>query len=130
MEAIGYVLIYFLKGELPWQGLKGNSKKVKYDAISEKKLETSISELCQGLPREFNMYMEYCKNLQFEETPDYEYLRNLFHQLFQQCAYINDNLYDWILVKEHRDRRKSANSNQSLRINGQSDPVSQKVILY
>ena len=127
LEAIGYVLVYFLNGSLPWQGLQGNSKKVKYDAISDKKIETSSEELCKNLPSEFTTYMNYCKSLQFEQMPDYQYLRGLFRDLFEKCGYDNDNMYDWIIVKQHRDKRRSASSNQSLRINGKSDHVSQNV---
>ena len=42
MESIGYVAMYFLRGMLPWQGLKANNKKDKYERIKEKKLTTSI----------------------------------------------------------------------------------------
>ena len=53
LEAIGYVLIYFLKGRLPWQGLKAKSAHKKYKMILEKKQSTTISNLCTGLPPQF-----------------------------------------------------------------------------
>ena len=53
LECLGFVLLYFLLGSLPWQGLRAKAKKEKYDMIKEKKVETSIEELCKGLPEEF-----------------------------------------------------------------------------
>ena len=57
MEGIGYVAMYFLRGMLPWQGLKANTKKEKYERIKEKKLTTSIEVLCKGYPVEFAKYL-------------------------------------------------------------------------
>ena len=53
MEALGYILIYFLSGTLPWQGLRAKTKAQKYEKISEKKLSTSVEELCNGAPGNF-----------------------------------------------------------------------------
>ena len=50
MESLGYVLMYFNRGSLPWQGLKANTKRQKYEKISEKKLTVPIEELCKGFP--------------------------------------------------------------------------------
>ena len=50
LEALGYVLIYFLKGSLPWQGMKAKTKKIKYEQILEKKHSTTTEQLCRGLP--------------------------------------------------------------------------------
>lgn len=80
-------MIYFLLGSLPWQGIRAKSKKEKYDKIHEKKKEISIEELCQGLPEEFMTYMHYCRSLEFDERPDYGYLRKLFKDLFYSKGY-------------------------------------------
>merc|ERR1719291_832457 len=57
LEAIGYVLMYFNRGQLPWQGLKANTKEEKYNRIAEKKMSTPVEDLCQGFSAEFSMYM-------------------------------------------------------------------------
>uniref|UniRef100_A0A915PKU2 non-specific serine/threonine protein kinase n=1 Tax=Setaria digitata TaxID=48799 RepID=A0A915PKU2_9BILA len=50
IESLGYVLMYFNRGTLPWQGLKAATKRQKYDKISEKKMSTPVEELCAGYP--------------------------------------------------------------------------------
>merc|ERR1711972_101490 len=82
MESMGYVLMYFNRSSLPWQGLKAATKRQKYERISEKKMSTPVDTLCKGFPAEFSMYLNYCRGLRFEEAPDYMYLRQLFRNLF------------------------------------------------
>ena len=103
MESLGYVFMYFLRGQLPWQGLKAATKKQKYEKISEKKMSTPVETLCKGFPGEFGMYLNYCKGLRFEEPPDYMYLRQLFRILnrtvnHQDKAY--DFVFDWTILKQ------------------------------
>ncbi|CAD8079548.1 unnamed protein product [Paramecium sonneborni] len=95
LEAIGYVLVYFLNGQLPWQGLKTDNKTDKYEKIAQCKIGTTVEKLCEGLPEEFSIYLNYCQSLKFEERPDYVWLRRLFKDLFVKMKYVNDNLFDW-----------------------------------
>ncbi|CEP01186.1 Casein kinase I [Plasmodiophora brassicae] len=98
LESIGFLLMYFNRGSLPWQGLKANTKKEKYDKISEKKMSTPIEVLCKNFPTEFSTYMNYCRTLRFDDKPDYAYLRRLFRDLFFRQQYEVDYVFDWTLL--------------------------------
>ena len=103
LEGAGYVLLYLLKGELPWQGLRARNKEDKYQKIKESKVNTPIDTLCLGYPEEMATYMTYCRNLGFEETPNYAYLRRLFRDLYNKCQFEFDFIYDWTIQKFHPD---------------------------
>ncbi|KAK2572266.1 Casein kinase I isoform alpha [Acropora cervicornis] len=100
MESLGYVLMYFTRSSLPWQGLKAATKKQKYEKISEKKMSTPVEVLCKGCPAEFAMYLNYCRGLRFEEAPDYMYLRQLYRILFRTLNHQYDYTFDWTLLKQ------------------------------
>jgi casein kinase 1 len=95
LEALGYVLMYFNRGSLPWQGLRANTKKDKYEKIMEKKMGTQIEVLCKGYPSEFVNYLNYCRSLRFEDRPDYAYLRRSLKDLFFREQYQFDYVFDW-----------------------------------
>ncbi|XP_024178710.2 casein kinase 1-like protein 2 isoform X1 [Rosa chinensis] len=99
LESLGYVLMYFLRGSLPWQGLKAGTKKQKYEKISEKKVSTSIEALCRGYPTEFASYFHYCRSLRFDDKPDYAYLKRLFRDLFIREGFQFDYVFDWMILK-------------------------------
>ncbi|KAJ6817061.1 casein kinase 1 isoform X2 [Iris pallida] len=99
LESLGYVLMYFLRGSLPWQGLKAGTKKQKYDKISEKKMLTPIEVLCKSHPSEFLSFFHYCRSLRFEDKPDYSYLKRLFRDLFIREGYQFDYVFDWTVLK-------------------------------
>jgi serine/threonine protein kinase len=95
LESLGYVFMYFLRGSLPWQGLRANTKKQKYQKIMEKKMATPIDLLCKGFPDEFRVYFEYCRALRFADKPDYSYLRRLFKDLALRNEIEYDGNFDW-----------------------------------
>jgi len=100
MESLGYVLMYFNRGCLPWQGLKAATKKQKYEKISERKMSTAVEMLTKGFPAEFAMYLNYCRGLRFDEPPDYMYLRQLFRILFRTLHHQYDYTFDWTMLKQ------------------------------
>ncbi|CAD8207875.1 unnamed protein product [Paramecium octaurelia] len=100
LESLGYVMMYFLRGSLPWQNLKASNKKDKYEKIMEKKISTSIETLCKGFPQELATYLTYVRNLRFDEKPDYSYLRTLLKDLFTKSGFEMDYIYDWNLIQK------------------------------
>ena len=55
------------------------------------------------MPKAFYNYMSYCNSLEFEDKPDYKYLKSLFfNELKEQNLLRNDaidNIFDWTLRK-------------------------------
>ncbi|KAN0092794.1 Protein kinase-like domain containing protein [Tylopilus felleus] len=98
LESLGHVFMYFLRGGLPWQGLRAATNKQKYEKIGEKKQTAPISELCEGFPEEFAIYMNYVRKLGFEESPDYDFLRELFAKVLKNIGEQDDGIYDWMLL--------------------------------
>ena len=95
LEGVGYVLVYFLQGKLPWQGLPVKPKEDRYVKIMEKKRDTTPEDLCKGLPNEFQQYVEYTRNLGYEEDPNYDMLINLFNNVLTKNNFEMDYIYDW-----------------------------------
>uniref|UniRef100_A0A673AIF3 non-specific serine/threonine protein kinase n=1 Tax=Sphaeramia orbicularis TaxID=375764 RepID=A0A673AIF3_9TELE len=107
LEALGHMFMYFLRGSLPWQGLKADTLKERYQKIGDTKRATPIEVLCEGFPEEMATYLRYVRRLDFFEKPDYDYLRKLFTDLFDRNGYVFDYEYDWVgksLVIENADR--------------------------
>ena len=112
LESIGYMLIFFLKGKLPWQGLKGSTKSKRSTCIFNVKNTITLAQLCEGLPSEFLLYMKYCRLLRFHQKPDYDLLRNLFIVLFKNNQYTLDYIYDWnIVAKQKKTKMIKTNTN-------------------
>ncbi len=101
LESIGFCLCYFIKGKLPWQ-----------EGLDEKDLEYQtrlmkihdLEKVYQDLPEEFETYVRYCRRLKWFQDPDYQFLRNLFKNLFEKNGFEFDYIYDWDLKKgeEHK----------------------------
>ncbi|KAI3810808.1 hypothetical protein L1987_20430 [Smallanthus sonchifolius] len=110
LESLGYVLLYFLRGSLPWQGLKAATKKQKYDKICEKKLSTPIEVLCKSHPVEFASYFHYCHSLTFDQRPDYGFLKRLFRELFTREGFEFDYIFDWTILKYQQSQKNKTQS--------------------
>lgn len=102
LEALGHMFMYFLRGSLPWQGLKADTLKERYQKIGDTKRATPIEILCEGFPEEFATYLRYVRRLDFFETPDYEYLKKLFIDLFHREGFSHDGVFDWYSVNQVR----------------------------
>lgn len=120
LESLGYVLLYFLRGSLPWQGLKAATKKQKYDKICEKKLQTTIEVLCKSHPVEFASYFHYCHSLTFDQRPDYGFLKRLFRDLFTREGYEFDYIFDWTILKYQQSQKSRSQPQVSPVIGGSS----------
>lgn len=96
LESLGYMLIYFVTGNLPWQGLVADNKQDKYRLIGEKKQSVSLEELCNSsvVPEVLYTYLKYVRSLEFKEKPNYDYLRDLFVKWFITNQFRYD-IFDW-----------------------------------
>lgn len=145
---MGHVFMYFLRGGLPWQGLKAATNKQKYEKIGEKKQSTPIKELCEGFPgkkinltrrncvicnsfllcilifffytflhstEEFGIYLNYVRKLSFEETPDYDFLRDLFTKALKSMNETEDGVYDWMLLNNGKGWESEADVSSQTR---------------
>jgi serine/threonine protein kinase len=113
LESLGYVLMYFNRGSLPWSGLKAATKKQKYEKIMEKKISTPIDILCRGYPQEFATFLNYTRGLRFEDKPDYSYLRKLFSSIVAREGIVFDYIFDWTMVKQELESAKTSGSRTS-----------------
>ena len=98
LESLAYMLVYLFVGKLPWQDVKLRNINFKKKYLEMLYLKTYLSPetVCKGLPPEFSEYLKYCKNLLFEQDPNYEYLRNLFRNVLRNINSINDLRFSWI----------------------------------
>ncbi|VDK63995.1 unnamed protein product [Onchocerca ochengi] len=107
IESYIYIILYFLKGNLPWQ-MYGNSNEqileiktsisiehnVQLPILLEPRLKATFDyrlshlfqNLCHGLPVQFSMVLNYCRALKFEDEPDYLFIRYLFRDLFKSLG--------------------------------------------
>ena len=96
LESLFYIIIYFIKGELPWQNIKCKTRQEKYNKIFEiKKKVTEDGELVEDLPLEMKKILEYILGLNFAERPNYLMMKNAIELILNKLNYSNDLQFDW-----------------------------------
>jgi serine/threonine protein kinase len=123
MEGIGYVLVYFALGKLPWQ--TRNEKSKLNNKILHKKLSTPPEILCKKLPFEFSYYLHYCRNLKFEDRPDYSNLKNVFYSLLLSHVdlFKNKVIFDWFTYERYTFDDDSSIHSDGSPINFRKDSI-------
>ena len=121
MESIAYVILYFFRKKLPWQGLKCKDKNEKHAKIKELKMSITPEKLFEGIPKEFADYLTMVKKLGFEDEPAYKSYIQMFNKLFKAKEFEMDYIYDWVTVKNNTNILKDASLVQSAEISQKKD---------
>ncbi|CAJ0946201.1 unnamed protein product, partial [Mesorhabditis belari] len=108
LESLAFVLVYFLKGSLPWSDVKVTKPALQFQRVSVIKRNTPFERLCGDLPEEFRLFFEHVRSLTFSQEPDYTYLKRLFSKCLGRFAYAHDYHYDWEIKKEKVAMEKAA----------------------
>jgi serine/threonine protein kinase len=115
LESVGYVLMYFLRGNLPWQNIKSKTKDEKYQSILKIKKDTSSKELGKNFPSEFSEILDYFKKLEYEENPDYSMCCNKLLSVLEKEKLKFDYVYDWTTYANLKERIKLKKKSNRLR---------------
>ena len=118
LESLAYILIYLGTGTLPWKRMKTKGKDEKYSKILSKKMNTSSEELLQGLPIEFLTFLQNVRDLQFEQKPDYDYLRKLLRKMNNSGVPLEEIKLDYIDYIEKIKNKKINKNNIKEILNG------------
>eukprot|EP00928_Gymnodinium_smaydae_P061760 TRINITY_DN45773_c0_g1_i1.p1 TRINITY_DN45773_c0_g1~~TRINITY_DN45773_c0_g1_i1.p1 ORF type:complete len:344 (+),score=30.30 TRINITY_DN45773_c0_g1_i1:80-1033(+) len=110
LESVGYVLMYFLRGDLPWEGTQVSCTRTNSKPMLRQKVSTPIDQLCRQAPRELAEFFTYSGSLLFEDTPDYDLLRRSLREAFYRLGHNYDFVFDWTL--------RASNHQQSRQMNG------------
>ena len=107
IESIGYMMVYLMKGSLPWQGKVNSNPKKKYDTIKKIKIERKLTDLCEGLPKECIQFIQYARDMRFEDKPDYKFLKKLLHKMAKRNGLImSSSKFDWIIPEDNKIENK------------------------
>lgn len=122
LESLGYVMLYFLRGKLPWQGIPAKTRREKYQKIAQTKMATLLEvsaawpachlavtvahvlgvllqELNAGFPEEFASFLKYCRTLRFASDPDYADIRAMFRRAAERIGVEYDGQFDWVVKR-------------------------------
>ncbi|KAL4442787.1 hypothetical protein ABPG74_010676 [Tetrahymena malaccensis] len=99
-ESLIYVLVYLVKGRLPWQGILAENKEKKHEKLKQQKVSISLEKLCEGMPNQFLQFCNLIRQLRFEDQPNYFKLKQILKELFFELGYSWDYIFDWTELNE------------------------------
>ena len=99
LESLCYMILYFLIKKLPWQGITAKTLEKRYKKIYEKKVELEQLDEFKKIPLQIQNFIKYCRNLRFNQDPDYKRIKNFFYDLMKENIIINDGDFSWIIDK-------------------------------
>ena len=104
LESVSYVAVYLIKGELPWQGVKGKTKEERYAKILEMKRRMNEDDICSGIDGgDVKEFMKYVRGLGYEEEPQYEKWMNRFKEVLRRrFKWKEEYEYEW----SRKDKKK------------------------
>ena len=114
LESIAYILIFFMKGSLPWEKAESKKKGNKYREIYKLKVLYTPEKLCENLPNEICEFLKYTRNLDFEQEPNYEYCCSLFKNALLKIGSYNDLFFSWIKDPYIINKLKKMNENPGI----------------
>ena len=126
LEALGHVFFYFLRGQLPWHGLKAPTNKQKYEKIGDKKRTTPAVTLCDGLPQQFAEYLDSVRSLPFDAEPPYEEYRMLLLSVLDDLGQACDGDMDWMHLNGGRGWDATINKKPNLHGYGHPNPPNER----
>ena len=118
LESLAYTLIYLSKGKLPWKNIKAKNKKEKNLKILSKKINTKNNILCSSLPEEFSTFLQYIRDLHFDQKPDYDFLRGLLNKMNTEGISLNSIKYDFMNIFH---KGNNNNENKIFLLNNEDD---------
>uniref|UniRef100_A0A7S2JAM2 Casein kinase I n=1 Tax=Zooxanthella nutricula TaxID=1333877 RepID=A0A7S2JAM2_9DINO len=130
LESAGYMFMYFLRGGLPWQHLRGKNRQASLSAIAKSKMATTPEVLARNYPPQFREYLNYCRRLKFEERPEYEHLRQLFRDLCASEGFSKDLSFDWTPHSGRSSDKSVQNDNLSYYSEGESPCTVHQEVTY
>jgi hypothetical protein len=93
LESIAYILIRFLRRELPWEHVSAQHYDKPHRVVRDMKINTPIATLCEGLPPVFAAFLTYARGLQFDEEPDIATWKNNFKALYVEHKFDKEVTY-------------------------------------
>ena len=111
IECVAYILIYFMRGDLPWENIEGKTGAERYRKIYKLKKLITPEKLCENLPSEIKEFLKYSRSLDFEQEPDYSYCCSLFTSALSKMECKNDLIFSWIndiiIIKKLKEMNSS-----------------------